>query len=240
MPRPRRTQAAGQTFHAMNRGAKRAAIFDESADYRAFVAVLTEALERFAVALYAYCLMWNHWHFVLSPQEDRALSRFMHWLETTHARRWQTFRKREGQGAVYQGRFKSIPVCDDEHFLWVCRYVERNPVRAGLVDSCEKWRWSSAGQRLRGDPEPRLIQWPIPVPADWIERVNTPQTEAELEAVRRAIGNGKPLGSEAWCDAIEKALRGGQEPRRRGRPAKATRQVSSKNDLRPPFTDLYK
>ena len=201
----------------MNRGAKRAPLFEESGDYAAFIAILSAAVDRFAIELFAYCLMWNHWHLVLSPRKDGALSRFMHWLTMTHARRWQTFRHLDGQGAVYQGRFKAVAVCDDEHFLWVCRYVERNPVRAAVVDSCEQWRWSSLSQRIREDPQPRLAEWRVPLPLDWTAHVNTPQNEAELQAVRRAIRAGRPLGSDLWRDTLEKGP-GQSHGRRRGRP----------------------
>jgi putative transposase len=215
----------------MNRAAKRATLFEQSEDYDAFVEVLGEAVDRFAIALFAYCIMRNHWHLVLSPRSNGALSRFMHWLTTTHARRWQTFRGLDGQGAVYQGRFKDVPVCDDEHFLWVCRYVERNPVRATLVDSGADWKWSSLSQRIREESRPRLAEWPVPIPLDWTTRVNIPQSEAEAEAVRRAIRSGVPLGRKEWSTAVSAAL--GIVPRKpRGRPRKPG-SVSSKNDSRP-------
>ena len=87
--------------------------------------------------------MPNHFHLVVEPTVDGQLSVFMQLLLGTHALRWNVFRKRSGQGAVYQGRFKAFPVQDDRHFLTVCRYVERNPVRAGLVSRPESWAWSS-------------------------------------------------------------------------------------------------
>ena len=217
MPRRRRQSTAGVIFHVMNRGAKRAVLFEDFADYEAFVGILRDGVDRFAIALFAYCLMQNHWHLLLSPRIDGDLSRFMHWLTTTHARRWQLFRHTNGQGAVYQGRFKAVPVCDDGHFLWVCRYVERNPLRAGLVQSASDWRWSSLSQRRREDATPRLTQWPVAVPSDWILRVDSPQTAAEVEAIRRSIRNNQPIGSDAWRLAMLKKL--GVNPSvRRGRP----------------------
>ena len=213
----------------MNRAAKRATLFERPEDYDAFVRVLCEAVDRFAVALFAYCVMRNHWHLVLSPRSDGALSLFMHWLTTTHARRWQTMRGLDGQGAVYQGRFKGVPVCDDEHFLWVCRYVERNPVRATLVDSSVDWKWSSLSQRIREESCPQLAEWPVPIPVDWTTRVDTPQNEAEAEAVRRAIRCGAPLGNDVWSAAVGADL-GIVPGRPRGRPRKS---LSSKNDSRP-------
>lgn len=211
----------------MNRGAKRAALFERSADYDAFVEIIGAGLARFDIVLFAYCLMQNHWHLLLSPRRDGVLSDFMHWVTTTHARRWQSFHRLDGQGAVYQGRFKAVPVCDDQHFLWVCRYIERNPLRAGLVGSAADWRWSSLGQRLRLIDSPSLTPWPVPAPSDWSAYVDAVQTVAELEAVRSAINSGKPIGDEQWCQKVL-ARMGVARSRGRGRPPKARRGVLEK------------
>lgn len=197
----------------LNRAAKRTVLFESAADYGAFEAVTVEAVARHDVAIFAYCIMPNHWHFVLSPRRDNALSPFMHWLTTTHARRWQDARGLTGLGAVYQGRFKAIPIREDRHFLWVCRYVERNPLRASLVGRAEEWRWSS----LSREPRAWLAEWPVPRPADWIEHVNAPQTHEELNACRHAVRTGIPLGDEEWRTAMVTLLRGAA-PRPRGRP----------------------
>jgi putative transposase len=182
-------------FHIVNRSAKRVPLFEDPADYRAFEDILRQALARYDVALFAYCLMPNHWHFLLSPRADKMLPRFMHWLTTTHARRWQAARGTDGQGAVYQGRYKAIPVCADR-YLWVCRYVERNALRAGLVGQAEDWHWSSLARRLRDEAE-WLSEWPVGCPADWLAQVNIAQTLAEIDAFRRAMKLGQPYGDDA-------------------------------------------
>ena len=110
MPRPRRASPAGLIFHVINRAAKKTRLFGTNSDYEAFQQVLSFAVSRFDIALFAYSIMPNHWHFVLSSRVDGELSRFMHWLTTTHARRWQLAKGVDGQGAVYQGRFKAIPI----------------------------------------------------------------------------------------------------------------------------------
>jgi len=131
MPRRPRIATAGLTFHVMNRAARRLPLFECASDYAAFETLLIDAVGRNDVSLFAYCVMPNHWHLVLSPTKDGALSRFMHWLTTSHARRWQLVRHVEGQGAVYQGRFRAIPVTDNEHFLCVpLRGTKRSPGRA--------------------------------------------------------------------------------------------------------------
>jgi putative transposase len=217
MPRRRRAHIAGIVYHVVNRAAKRTRLFDTASDYEAFERVLAAAVERVAVALYAYCVMPNHWHLLLSPTVDGSLSRFMHWLTTTHARRWQIHRELDGHGAVYQGRFKAIPVSSDRHFLWVCRYVERNPLRASLVDRAEDWHWSSlACRNLDRAGTPRLSEWPVARPNDWSTLVNSAQTQAEIEAFHRAIRTCEPFGSEEWCREL-KARCNERQPGQRGR-----------------------
>ena len=139
----------------MNRGNARAEIFSKRGDYEAFEKVLVEAVGRSSVRLLAYCVMPNHWHLVLWPRMDGHLSAFMQWLTGTHVRRWHAHRQSFGTDHLYQGRFKSFPVETDEYFLAVCRYVERNALRAGLTRRAEDWRWGSLWRRERGPARPR-------------------------------------------------------------------------------------
>ena len=206
MPRRPRVSTAGLFFHVVNRAARRSTLFESAADYEAFERVLASAIARSDVTLFAYCVMPNHWHLLLSPRTDGALSRFMHWLTTTHARRWQTVRALEGQGAVYQGRFKAIPVGDDQHFLWVCRYIERNPLRAGLVGGAEDWPWSSLAKRQEYCDRWCLTAWPVSLPVDWTAHVNQAQTEAEEKAFREAMTRGEPFGNVQWCQDVKERL----------------------------------
>lgn len=201
----------------MNRGARRAPLFDDQSDYRTFARVLREANEHVPMRVLAFVLMPNHWHLVLWPREDQHLSTFMAWATATHSRRWHLAHQTVGTGTIYQGRFKAIPVKDDGHFLTLCRYVERNPVRAGLVTHADEWPWSSASHIGRCDGPP-LAPWPVPRPADWHERLNTPESETALDEVRRPRG-GPPLGPEAWARETAERLGWRAGLRRRGRPA---------------------
>lgn len=167
-------------------------LFEDDADYRAFMFCLWEALQKEPVKLLAYCIMPNHFHLVVQPTVDGQLSRFMKLLLGTHSKRWHAFRKTTGIGAVYQGRFKAFPIRSEPHFYAVCRYVERNALRAGLVDRAEDWRWGSLSQRTGGLGAAPLSPWPIAEPHDWVERVNQDQPDAEVEAVRASAA--KPLG----------------------------------------------
>ena len=134
--------------------------------------------------LLASCLMLNHWHLVLWPEHAGDLSVYLHWLTTTHVQRWHGHHRTRGTGPLYQGRFKSFPIQEDEHLWTVCRSVERNALRAGLVTCAELWRWGSLSQRVQGWAGPPLSAWPCAVPAEWVDLVNTPQTENWAALIR--------------------------------------------------------
>ena len=133
MGRPHRAAAGGYAYHVLNRANARMTVFEDDADYEAFEKVLVEAVARTQTRLLAYCLMPNHWHLVVWPRNDGELSRFVGWLTLTHTQRWHAHRHSTGSGHVYQGRFKSFPIQEDEHLYSVARYVERNARRANLV-----------------------------------------------------------------------------------------------------------
>jgi putative transposase len=209
-------------YHVLNRANGRRTIFRKPADFDAFEEILGQAIERFEMRLLAYIVMPNHWHLMLWPENDGDLSRFTGWLTLTHTQRWHAHRRTAGSGHVYQGRFKSFPIQDDEHYLTVCRYVERNALRAGLVTRAEMWRWSSLyrwKQPAAAPPLP-LAPWPVRRSADWIAHVNRALTEAELQRIRRSISRGTPFGADEWN--IKTIERLGLETtlRPRGRPRK--------------------
>ena len=162
-------------YHALNRSNARSLIFEDDEDYAAFERTLGEAVTRHDMRFLAYCLMPNHFHLVVWPRLDGELTQFMRWLTMTHTQRWHAHRHSAGSGHLYQGRFKSFPVQDDGHLLTVCRYVERNALRAGLVERAQLWRWGSLWRRAaRKPPEgPALSPWPTERPSDWTKRVNS-------------------------------------------------------------------
>lgn len=222
MPKPKRTAPGGLVYHVLNRGVGRRTIFDSDDDYRAFLRVVTHSLRLSPMRICCYCLMSNHWHFVLWPEQDGQLSAFMQRLTNTHVQRWQRHKHEVGHGHLYQGRFKSFPVQDDEHFYQVARYVERNALRAGLTERAEAWKWCSLSSWRSPDPEETFpLHWPLPKPVQWLEHVNAPQTEGEVEAIRRAIRRGRPLGQATWVREMADRLELQVTLRERGRPRKA-------------------
>jgi putative transposase len=222
MGRPRRAAEGGFVYHVLNRANARMTVFNDDGDYEAFEKVLYQAVERTETRLLAYCLMPNHWHLVVWPRENGELSRFVGWLTLTHTQRWHAHRHSTGSGHVYQGRFKSFPVQEDEHFYTVARYVERNALRAGLARRAEQWRWSSLFRWLRGTAEDKklLAAWPSARKPSWTDYVNAPQTEAELAAVRRSVSRGCPYADELWSDRAVRRLGLETTLRPRGRPRK--------------------
>ncbi len=154
--------------------------------------------------------MPNHWHLLLQPQKDGAMSGYLRWVTATHTMRYHAHNHTSGEVRVYQGRYKSFPVQSNEHFHTVCRYVERNALRAELAERAELWRWVQTIE-----PEPKL---PPPRPMarlpNWVDRVNAAISEQELEAIRR----GSPLGDPVWVEATAKRLQLESTLRPRGRP----------------------
>lgn len=207
-------------FHVLNRGVGRMRLFNKERDYEAFEEIIEKTLITRPMRICGYCLMPNHWHFVLWPEHDGDLGAFMQKLTVTHVRNWQEHRRRVGFGHVYQGRYKSFPVQADDYFYQVTRYVERNALRAKLVKRAEQWRWSSLWRRLHGSSDQRrlLSSWPLPRPRAWQDLVNAPQTEAELEAIQRSVTRGQPFGDEAWVKRTANHLGLESTLRRRGRP----------------------
>jgi putative transposase len=220
MPRRPRADESGGLYHALNRGISRQTIFRKEAIYEAFERILSEGLERYEVSLISFQLTPNHWHLVLRPSRDGAMSDFLRWVTETHTMRYHAHYHTSGQGHVYQGRFKSFPIQDDEHFLTVCRYVERNALRAGLVELAEDWRWGSLYRWLqRTEPKPKLLTaWPISRLPGWVERVNQAMTETELEAIRTSAQRGRPFGDADWLESTAKRLGLESSIRPRGRP----------------------
>jgi REP element-mobilizing transposase RayT len=138
--------------HSLNRGHAWSTLFHKPEDDDALERILVEGRERDACRMRAYQFMPNHWLFVLQPTENGGMSNFLRWVSLTHTMRLHAQYGTGGQGDVYQGRLKRFPVQDDEPFLLVCRYVERNALRAGLVRRAEDGTWGSRN-RWREEPE---------------------------------------------------------------------------------------
>ena len=221
----------------LNRANARARLFDNKADYRRFTGLLAEERDGVGMRLLAWCLMPNHWHLVLWPRADGDLGRFVRRLTQRHTQARRRRRGTTGQGHLYQGRYKAFLAQDDAHRLTVCRYVERNPLRAGLVASAGDWPHGSLAHLRRRGTARLLDPWALPRPAGWAAAVDRPETPQELEALRRSVQRGAPYGSAGWVAAIadRHGLRSSLRPR--GRPPRlvAAAQLDSSRQPLTPF-----
>lgn len=216
MPRVARGLADGLIYHIINRGNGRQQVFHTEGDYRAFTDLMTEARERHPVKMLAWCIMPNHFHLLVSPERADDLSRWMQWFMTSHVRRYHQFHKSSGH--VWQGRYKSFIVQEDQHLLTVVRYIEGNPVRAGLADSAQAWRWSSHGART-GTAQ-IIDPLPLPLPEEWTLHVDLPMTDGELERIRTSMQRQTPFGAPPWQMRICRDLGLESTLKPKGRPRK--------------------
>jgi putative transposase len=207
--------------HVLSRGNDRKKIFLKREDYWAFLRLLFEAQKRIGLAILAYCLMPNHFHLVVRPESDVAISEYMHWLLGTHVRRYHWLYGTTGTGHIYQDRFKNFLVQPGAHLLRVLRYVEANAARASLVSRAEDWTWTSLNP-TGGDARPILSPPPIERPPDWLEYVNDAISLEDLFAVRQSVIRDAPYGDAEWVAEIARKHRLESTLRNAGRPKTKT------------------
>ncbi len=179
MGRRRRSEITAPFFHVVNRSVRQVPIFSRPPDYRAFLTALEQGLTKYPVRLLAYCVLGNHWHLIVAPSGTRALIRFMQWVTATHAMRWHRNHKTVGKGPVYQGRYYSREIDGVADLVRVCRYVERNALRAGLVRRAQDWPWSSLAERMQSKPKVTLQPARFLTSEAWIDYVNNVVTTEE-------------------------------------------------------------
>ncbi len=222
MPRTARKAPGGLVYHVLNRAVGRMHLFRGDDDFEAFQRVMVEAHRRHPLRILAYCVLSNHWHFVVRPKTDGEVTDYFRWLAHAHAMRWRVAHRTVGYGHLYQGRFKSFPVQSDEHLLTVARYVERNALGAGLVTRAELWPYGSLFARSQPAAPTReiLAEWPMERPGDWVDRVNAPLSAGELKRLHLSEVRSRPFGDDVWTDRTARRLGLGHTLRPEGRPPK--------------------
>ncbi|MBI3675613.1 MAG: transposase [Proteobacteria bacterium] len=205
MPRLARVVAPGVPHHITQRGNRREAIFFEDGDQDVYCDLLAAQTRKARVAVWAYCLMPNHVHLILVPQDELGLGRA---LGEAH-RRYTNFINARGRwnGHLFQSRFASVAM-DEMHFVAAARYVSLNPVRARLVARAEDWPWSSVRAHLAGKDDGLVSVRPV------LDRVRdfaaflAPQNadEDSFTAIRNAEGTGRPLGTKEFVEGLERVL----------------------------------
>jgi putative transposase len=218
MPRIIRGLADNIVYHVINRGNGRQEVFHKDKDYEAFMKLIKEAKERYSVKLFGYSLMPNHFHMAVKPEKGEELSKWMQWLMTSHVRRYH--RHYGSSGHIWQGRYKSFMIQEDRHLQMAMRYIEGNPVRAGLVLSAKEWKWSSHEETM-GKRERTLTDTvPIELPGQWDRYVDEPFTEKELDRLRMSVNRQTPFGDATWQMNICKEFGLESTMKGKGRPKK--------------------
>lgn len=182
--RPASSFPPNTVLHVVNRGVERRDLFASPADYRRFLWLLHNTQQWIPLRLLAYALMPNHWHLVAWPASASELSQFMHRLCGQHAAELRMRTSTVGNGHVYQGRYRAHAIRNRAHYFNVMRYVEANPLRAGLVARAEDWAWSSVQERLRGPLLTTSGPESLPAPESWLAELNRPMTREEVAQAR--------------------------------------------------------
>jgi putative transposase len=207
MPRARRQTPGDIVYHVLNRANGKQDIFRGVSDFNVFEKVVAEGLKKIPMRLAAYCLMSNHWHMLLWPYNDGDLSKFIHWVTMTHTQRWHAIHNTSGTGHLYQGRFKSFPVQNESYYLTALRYIESNPLRAGLVNRSLDWNWSSLAIRKGIAKDGIAIsKGPVDLPDNWLDMVDILPGETDLKKIEHCINRGVPFGRQDWVEQTAKKL----------------------------------
>ncbi len=230
MARPLRMILPNLPHHIVQRGHNRDPVFHFEDDYQTYCSQMRRFRDRIGVSLYAYCLMPNHVHLIINPGEDVAtLSDFMKRLAGQYSRH---INHREGRrGTLWDGRFRSNPIQSDRYLQNCCRYVEMNPVRAGLVSDPMQYRWSSVRERAGQTSEQWLDEDPcyLDLGRSRIERerhyriwFDPVKLEPDLDKIRRTIREGGIIADESYRLELESQTGKVLKIRGRGRPSRAS------------------
>lgn len=229
MPRNTRVVIANYPHHVIQRGHNRQIVFASGGDYQYYIDNLREWKEKLGCRIFAYCLMTNHVHLVIDPGEDeKSMALLMKRVSGRQTRHMNYIEKRTG--TLWEGRFKSSPISTDEYLLSCCRYVELNPVRAGIVSAPEDYRWSSYREKI-GISEQVLLDFDplyLSMASAQTERqekyrefLEKSIPEEEIKRIRQAIQRGQLTGGDRFVDEIEVKMGRRIEFRGQGRPRTA-------------------
>ncbi len=207
--------------HVTQRGNARQLILDDDAKRTAYLQLLRKYSELHRLSLLGYCLMSNHVHLIVIPRTAEALWRT---LKQTHGRYASYWNAREASsGHVWQGRFYSCPL-DDSHLWAALRYVELNPVRAGMVPTAEQWPWSSAATHCVADTLHGMLEmerwqkrWTV---AEWNQYLAARESPTDVAALRQCTHTGRPLGTAEFVAQLERTTLRLLAPQKGGRPKK--------------------
>ena len=207
--------------HVTQRGNARQVILADDADRTAYLDLLRQYSQLYRLCVLGYCLMSNHVHLVVIPRTPEALWQALKQTHGRYAAYWNA--RASSSGHVWQGRFYSCPL-GDAHLWAALRYVELNPVRAGMAFAAQEWRWSSAAAHcMSGAADPMLEmeawrkRWTV---AEWKAHLTAGESAVDVDALRRCTHTGRPLGTTEFVAQLEQATSRPLAPRKGGRPKK--------------------
>ena len=217
MPRVARIIAKDYPYHVTQRGNYQQTVFESEADYRQYLAWLKEYSEKYSLDIWSYCLMSNHVHFVCVPRNDNSLART---LNTLHMRYSQYYNRKKGiTGHLWQGRYYSS-ILDDMHLYAAVRYVENNPVRAGIVQEPEGYAWSSTRGHC-GIVSDGILSGTCHLCDeidDWPRYLRDDESAEVIERLKVNVISGRPCGDESFRKSVETVVGRSLVVRPRGRP----------------------
>ena len=214
MARRARVVIPGIPHHITQRGIRRSPVFHDDEDRRRYGALLLTEAERFGVSILAYCWMTNHVHIVAIPKHNNSLALV---LGRAHSSYSLEFNQKHGfSGHLWQERFYSCPL-DDGHMIAAIRYVERNPVRAGMKGRAEDYVWSSARAHCGLARDPLLTAHPLLERInDWSDWLAEPGDSTTESLIRNVTRTGRPCGTDSFVKDLERQLGQVLGPKRRG------------------------
>jgi putative transposase len=215
MARFARVVIPGCPHHLIQRGNRRLRVFFSDEDKAFYLTLLKRQIEKFGISIWAFCLMENHVHLIAVP---RAKDSFARGIGEAHRKYTSVINTREDwRGFLWQGRFITYPL-DEGHLYAAVRYVERNPVRAGLVALAESYEWSSARAHIRGEAHPLLSSCPLEKSiSDWSGYLGQIDSPEDIEKFVQHEHTGRPLGSEDFVKRLEALTGRVLAPKRKGR-----------------------
>lgn len=226
MARAPRFDLPGYPQHLVQRGVDRMVCFARQWDYQRYLDELRGAAQAFDCAVHAYVLMTNHVHLLVTPASAGTVSRMMQRLGRRYVGYFNTCHQRTGH--LWEGRYRSCIVQGDDYLLQCQRYIDLNPVRAGMVAAPVDYPWSSHRHYAHGEPNDWLCPHPtlVGLNADPVRRreiyrglVDHGTRPGELDAMRTHLRQGRPWGDARFREQIESLLGRNAQPRPRGRPS---------------------
>ncbi len=236
MPRQARLRIPGFPVHLIQRGNNKLPCFRDERDYRVYLSLLDELSERHRCAVHAYVLMTNHVHLLMTPDRADGHSVLMKHLGQRFAQ--HVNRKYDRSGSLFEGRFRSCIVDSDGYLMRCHRYIEMNPVRAGMVAHPAQYRWSSYGTNAEGRPSDIVTPHPLflSLADDEEERRSRYRAlfdeainDGELQRIREAVNGGIVLGRDEFIDALAVCFRAKATKGRPGRPGKAVPRAGERS-----------